>query len=211
MKLGILIFLIIGMCVGIYFLSQSNKPKSKVIPTPAGQQQTTAATPTNLPPSPPSDIVTVPQDWKTVTSQTYGFSLSHPSDVTHDTISEGERFYKLGPSQKGQTEMYDGINLLIKSGNLEGKSFAVLTQEKYTAAQREPAHSQVGPKTPITIATIQGVSFRVSGLGDWTAIYLPKGKDQYLEIINGTVEPTNREPILQKTVDIMLSSLKLNP
>lgn len=150
---------------------------------------------------------TLPKDWKTYTSSEYGFTISHPPDVTHDTMPEEERFYKHGPSQSSGTELYDGILLLIKSGNLSGKSFEQWIDEKYAVLKNDPVQPRMGEKKTVTIAGKQGISFTVSSLGDRTMIYLPKGNNQYLEISNGTVEPAESTQGFQKTVDQMLSSL----
>lgn len=190
--------------VGLYFVNQ--QPKTKVVvPLPP----TSATTPTLNPSGPKiSPLPTIPASWKTFTSMSYGFSIKYPADIKHDITSEGERFYKLGPSQATGTELYDGISVVIRAGSLQGKPFKEWVDQKYLEFKTDPVRPEVGDQKPITIAGMQGVSFTVSSLGDRTMMYLPKGTDQFLEITNSTVEPQDREQTFQKTVDLMLSSLE---
>lgn len=156
----------------------------------------------------PSIDVSVPGNWVPFTSEKYGFFIRYPLDVNHQTTQEGEQFYKLGPSQSQGTELYDGISVGIKSGSISGKSFEDFVKQKHIDMKNDPLQPQVGDINQVAIGGIQGFSFRVSSIGDSTFIYLPKGEREYFEIINGTVEPTNREQTFQKTVEQMLSTLK---
>lgn len=150
----------------------------------------------------------IPASWERYTSSEYGFTISFPPDVTHDTTTEGERFYKLGKSQSQGTELYDGIRIVIKSGSLGKKPFAEWVNQTYENTKNDPVQPRMGEKKPITLAGKQGITYTVSSLGDATMIYLPKGTDEYLEITNGTVEPADSTQGLQKTAALILSSLR---
>lgn len=157
-------------------------------------------TPTNAPEP-------VPANWETYTSSEYGFLIKHPKDVKQETTSEGEQFSKMGPTQTTGTELFDGISVVITSGNLGEDDFEEFVSKKYDEIKNDPIQPQVGERMSVTIAGKSGYALRVKSIGDSTRIYLPKGDSEYLEIINSTVEPTNREQTFQKTVDTMLSSL----
>lgn len=158
----------------------------------------------------PSIDVSVPENWVPFTSQQYGFSIQYPLDVTHQSTSEGERFYKLGDTQSTGTELYDGISVMIKSGDLGGQTLADFVRKKHADTKNDQLQPEVGEIKQVSIAGLAGFSFRVRSIGDGTFIYLPKGSDGYLELVNGTVEPANREQTFQKIVDQMLSTLKVN-
>lgn len=209
--LVILLFVLVIFAGGYYVMSKQRftttpAPVAKAMtPTPIYTQTTVSPEVTTAASSP---AATIPSSWKTYTSGAFGFSIKYPPDMQHDTqAGQEERFYKHGASQSQGTEMYDGILVLIKSGSLSGKSFDAWVNQKYEDTKNDPVQPRVGPKIPVTIAGKQGMSFRVSSLGDRNAIYLPKGTDQYLEILDVTVEPQGSTQGFQKIVDQMLSSI----
>lgn len=200
----LLLFLVLAtvlFAVGIYVFRQSNDSAS-ISQVPSSTRQIVSS-----PEASPLPTPKVPTSWKTYTSEVYNFSIRYPEDIIHDTNSEGERFYKHGPSQSQGTELYDGILVLIRSGSLENIPFAMWVERKYEEVKNDPLQPRMGEKKSVTIAGKQGFIFTVSTLGERAVIYLPKGDNEYLEINNGTVEPQDREQTFQKTVDLMLSTI----
>lgn len=205
----IILVVVIGIFAGGYYLlSQTMTPVSQPITNSTPTSVITQAMSPSVSPSQAVGATAIPAGWKTYTSSKYGFSLQHPSDMQHDMAGGEERFFRHGSTQSLGTEMYDGILVIIKSGSLEGKTFDAWVAQKYEDTKNDPVQPRVGPKQPITIAGKQGYAFFVSSLGDRNAIYLPKGTDQYIEILNATVEPENTNQGHQQVVDTMLSSLK---
>ncbi|RJR26790.1 hypothetical protein C4561_03340 [candidate division WWE3 bacterium] len=151
--------------------------------------------------------VPIETGWKQLNSSVYGFTILYPEDLDHQTTTEGERFLKVGPTQSLGTELFDGISLVIRSGYFESGTFEDLVAAKYDEIKNDQTQPQLGEKKQISIAGKEGYIFSVSGLGEWTQTYLPKGNNEYIEIINNTVEPSNREQTYKKIVDKMLDTL----
>ena len=150
----------------------------------------------------------IPVSWKTFQSETYGYSIRYPEDVKAEKTTEGDRFLKTGPTQSLGTELYDGIVFTIKTGNLENRSLEQLAKQRHGETAKEETTRSITELTPATFGTHQGYSFRRTGLGDGQFIYL-LGKDgKYFEIINMTVEPTNRAQTFQNIVDLMIMSIR---
>lgn len=150
--------------------------------------------------------VDIPADWKLFTSD-YGYSLKYPTDIKTDTMAEGDRFYKLGPTQSAGTELYDGISLLIKSADLADLSLDQLVDQKYKQLKSEETTREITPIQEKKIGNHTVKSFHHTAFGDGEYIYIQMPNKQYLEIINMTVEPQNREQTFQAIVEKMIASI----
>jgi len=144
--------------------------------------------------------------WKTYTSSKHGFTIKYPEEVELKEESDGSVVLsQWGPTQKAETEFYDGISLRFDSGSLGGKTLKQLVEEK-AEQDKENAEILIAPTTTI-IAGISGFSYRARGLGEYTSIYLPGKSGAYIEIINFTVDPTGKG--FQETAEQILSTFKV--
>lgn len=201
---GLLILIIITLA-GYYFYKETYVQTMVELQTRPISSVQTVATISGQPKV--SSTSATPDNWKVFQSKRYGYSLNYPSDINLETTSEGDRFYKLGPTQSLGTELYDGISLTIRSGKLEGKTLRQFVDQQFTIMKDEITTNSITEIKPLTIGEFQGFKFRKSSLGEADFIYLQKSKDEYLEIIDGTVEPVNREQSFKETVFLILSSV----
>lgn len=158
----------------------------------------------------PSSFSPIPTDWQTFRSKQYGYSLNHPKDINTETTTEGDRFYKLGPTQSLGTELYDGLSLTIRAGKLNGKSLESVAKQMREQSAKEETTQSITELQTVSYGAIKGYQFRKSSLGDADFIYVQKSPTEYLEIINGTVEPKNRTQTFAKIVSEMISSIQFN-
>lgn len=200
--IGILL-IIFGIVAFFYFKNQNTFSLTDADPTTPLPAETTSTI------SPTSPVPVIPEEWEAFNSVKYDFVIRYPSDVNHDTTAEGERFFKTGPTQSLGTELYDGISVTIYSEGLGDDTFDTFVQSKFKEMRNDPVNSQVSEIRKITIAGKNGYAFDVQSLGDSTHMFLPKENDEYLAIVDGTVEPTNRKQIYRTIVDRMLSSILL--
>lgn len=91
------------------------------------------------------------------------YSLLYPNDYTVDSPGEGiTRFYKQGPSQQGQTEMYDGVNFTIITQPLNGKTIEQWVDEEIKTSTGENGTSElIEGKKPITVNNQSGYTYKV--------------------------------------------------
>lgn len=166
----------------------------------------TEALPTDVA-SPSADTdVPVPVGWQQYQNPAFGFSLYYPADIQiADRGPEGIQAFKLGPTQKGQTEMYDGINVSIKTGSRTG-DLMTFVQSEQTRIKTEPSTIEVGEISQRTIGPYTGYQFTVRTIGDGTYLYLPKGPDGYYRVVDGTLDPSNAG--FAAIVKTMISTLK---
>lgn len=195
-----MIVLAIAFIAGMYITYRQNNPQNTADPYTASNASTTTPTVEDTPDP-------IPSDWLSYTSEKYNFMIRYPSDFEHDTTSEGERFFKLGETQTTGTELFDGISVIINSGKTNNEDFRMFVEKQYDSMKNDPTQAGMGEIESITVAGKEGYAYTVKSLGKRFVIYLPRGRDQYIRIINGTVEPSNRPQTYQRTVDMMLSSL----
>lgn len=194
------VFILTGAAFGAYKFSQRQVyPELVEGPTPSP-----TATPLPTPTPEPTPTPGPTADWKTHTNTECGFSIKYPSELTVDETRGCVHFSLWGPTQKTDTEFYDGISLLFDSGQLGNKTLKQLVDEE--VAMFQDVGEVLIPPAATTIAGVSGYTFKASGLGVFTYFYVSPKPGAYLEIVDSTVDPTGKG--FQKTVDLMLSTLK---
>lgn len=144
--------------------------------------------------------------WMTYQSSEHQFSLMHPPEISPEAIEDGIVYLSLwGPTQREDTEFYDGISLSFNSGSLEGEDLRSFVDAKL-AEMRETAEIKEEVQET-TLDSLSGYKFTAEGLGVFTYYYLQRGEDSYLEIVDGTVDPTGEG--FAEVVELILSSLEL--
>ncbi|HWA64449.1 MAG TPA: hypothetical protein VG866_01140, partial [Candidatus Paceibacterota bacterium] len=100
-----LIPLLIGIVLlGVAFFVARQKPESPLATaTPSGSPQNSAIPSVNV------------SGWRLYSSQNVGFRMKYDPTLTVDqTQADSIRFSMWGPTQRGQTELYDGISLEVR-------------------------------------------------------------------------------------------------
>ncbi len=147
----------------------------------------------------------IPTDWKLYSSDTISFSMYYDPSLTFQEDSKTDvRFYKQGPTQRGQTEMYDGMIVSIRKVSVDDGG------QVYIDDQIEQYKNVGNITVPLHEGKLNGISvkeYSASGLGDSTIIFVPVDNRTLLEVSYMAPDPTNAG--FQKTIDLMLSTFSL--
>ncbi len=139
------------------------------------------------------------------------FSVLYPNDYQMDTQNNGQytRFYKLGPTQKGQTEMYDGVNLNFESIDLNNQTLSDWVDTQINNSTNDDTVKLTKPKTPIILNGYMGFTYQTAGLGEATYTILQKDKTSKnaVNIISVFYDPSNQG--FDKEINSILNSLKI--
>lgn len=154
----------------------------------------------------PTVFTNSPLPWPTFTSQKFGFSIKHPLDVTVTEREENVTFFKKGPSQAEATEFYDGISIIVTTGALQGKTIKEIAEGKIKEMQMHAELTK--PLSETKIHSLPGYTYTFTGIGSFTDYILPKGKDEYIHITNGTIDPTKQG--FDTTATQILSTITIN-
>ncbi len=205
------IIIIILILSGSYYIFSSlrKRPEPTPVASAALASPSVSFSPTISLPSPSAKSQDVPQNWQSYVSKTHDFTIRMPADITVQTTSEGEHFFKLGPTQSAGTELYDGISILVRRGILEeNQTLEQLAKIKHQQAKDEPTTNNITQLQPVIYGPLAGYQFRKSSLGEADFIYFQKSKTEFIEVINNTVEPANRDQTFQATAKLMISALE---
>lgn len=161
-----------------------------------------STTPTTIPSE------TNKNEWKSY-SLTNAFEFEYPSEAK---INEAQDIVSLsiwGPTQRPNTELYDGLALNFQMQKLSNKTLDDYVKEEFVKAENEGVEV-LSPLSKISIAGINGYSYKVRGLGEHQYIYLPSPlkPGNFIFIGNSTHDPTNRG--FENQVNQILSTFKFS-
>jgi hypothetical protein len=197
--IGLIIFALIALgAAGVFAYKYFQAKKTSLPEKP---------TPTIYPALKPTE--TPSPEWLTYTNENLCYTFSYPQEVSFQERPEEKIFHLSlwGPSQKQETEFYDGISLSFSYPLSIGET----SLKDYVDGQIEDAKQFgeiVKPLEPVVINGINGYSYTLQGLGTFKNIYLQSSdKTCTVQITDATSDPTNQG--YSGTVNKILSSFKI--
>lgn len=145
--------------------------------------------------------------WLSFSKSGVPYTFKYPKELKL-TEQEGFNLSLWGPSQKADTEFYDGISLTFSLPvELQGVSLEDYVAKKILSIKELGVSEVTKPQEEITVNNISGYTFTESGLGTFQNIFLPSpDKKSVIEITNGTKDPTSQG--FGKTVQTILATFK---
>lgn len=162
-----------------------------------------------LPSAPPAPAVPIeaPADWREHVSERVGIRFAYAPTLTlHEDAPDQVRLSQWGPTQKGQTELYDGLILSFRRVTPEGSFEAFLEAQM---AQFRDVGSITAPLSDTVFNGRPARTFGASGLGDYTLVYVPQEGGAVLEISILAPDPTGAG--FRQTADRILSTVSFLP
>jgi hypothetical protein len=141
--------------------------------------------------------------WTVYENKDKGFSVKHPNDLKPEMLPDGDiAITKFGPTQKGETEFYDGINIAFRTEPMEGKTLLEAIEPNKKIAEELSGNKIVTKE--ITLNQVKGLEYKYEG---YDYIYLPRKNGWFLEITDMSKDPgkIGYENIVQN----ILSSIKI--
>lgn len=191
---GLILITLIG---GLYFFINYISPESistKSSPTaePADSKQ---IAPSPILPQPnPSSVEVLKMGGSSYSDPQAVFSFLYPGDFVIGEDGDYTRIYRWGPTQKGQTEMYDGILMMFRAIELDGQRLSEWVDKDIERVMRDGVSTMTQPKRPYKLKSYEGFSYSFSGLGEFHRIIVQKSADSSfgVEIIYFVEDPTGR-------------------
>ena len=202
----IIVVLIVGLGVGGYFVYQNLQTKEE-LPTKEITPITTS-TPTQEE-QPPKEL-TFEQDqmldWKKYVSNSYSFM--YPPDVELKEREGGTVILgKWGPTQKTDTEFFDGISISFRALYLPNTTLQDYVQSQVDEIKLTGMAEVTSGPSPTTINNYSGLTYTTVGLGAHkTMVVQSIAGTSFVEITNSTVDPGNIG--FSNTVDQILSTFE---
>lgn len=140
----------------------------------------------------PEEQSPVPDDWKSYSSNEYGFSFSYPPTAQlriESTSPLVVAVFELGNNQKGATELYDGLSVSFQVLPITSGMTLKQTLDAYVADQDANGITLVKEPSPISINGYSGYDYTLNGLGEYTTLALPLANNtHYISITNSSAD-----------------------
>lgn len=187
----IIVVLIVGLGVGGYFVYQNLQTKGE-LPIKEVTPKTTS-TPTQK--EQPPEELTFEQDqmldWKKYISNSYSFM--YPPDVELKEREGGTvTLGKWGPTQKADTEFFDGISISFRALHLPNTTLQDYAQSQIDEVKLAGMAEVISGLSPTTINNYSGLTYTTVGLGTHkTMVVQSIAGTSFVEITDSTIDPGN--------------------
>lgn len=138
------------------------------------------------------------------------FTFVYPDDYTLDTQDPlHTRIYKVGETQRPQSEMSDGALMVFESIELQGESLESWVDARIQESIQDGTSEISEAKKPVTQNGFPGFYYAIRGLGTSQNTILQKNSDSQfaLMITYAISDPQQRE--YQQEIDEILRSVEL--
>ncbi len=139
------------------------------------------------------------------------YSFLYPNDFKFDTQNNGQvvRVYKQGPTQRGQTEMYDGAIVVFQSENLGAMNLSDWVDKKIKDSTADGSMMVTEAKKPLNIKKYIGFTYELRGLGESQYYVISKDPDSRNAVVITTLVADPEKVGFQKEVDSIFSTIEL--
>lgn len=148
---------------------------------------------------------------ETFTDSGDNFTFSYPEGYTLDEMPTPElvRVFKVGPTQTGQTEMYDGVIVNFELVNLGGQTLQQWVEAQLDAATQDGTVTVVTAPTPTTVNGFPAISYTTQSLGSFETVVVQNNaaSSQAVSVTSLVADPTNAG--FQAEADAIIQSLQL--
>jgi hypothetical protein len=196
--IGLFILLIL-ITIGFLWFAQNTPSKT----SPAA---TTATTP-----QPTTDTSDLRAGGSSFSDPEGVYVFLYPSDYQLDKQNNGKiiRIYKTGPTQRGQTEMYDGAIVTFETHNLEGQTLTSWVDLHIKTATADGTTKTVEQKKSIAYNNYSGFTYTLRGLGEARYLVLQKDAQSKYGIVITIFIADPQNVGFQKEVDETLATLEI--
>ncbi len=146
------------------------------------------------------------------TDPTSTYTFLYPSDYKVSSENEGQytRLLKIGATQKGQTEIYDGVLMVFEIVQLKDtQNLEQYVDDRIADAIKDGTVSIVEPKTEIQVGNYSGFEYTANGLGEHRAIVLQRNKTSKNALIITMLVADPKNVGFKQEVDAILSTIQI--
>ncbi len=198
------LFILIGG-FGYLIFGQNNKAPI-VVDKKQGVSQTPVAT--NTPSQQKNDLMSGGNSYLDPKGV---FSVLYPNDYKQDVDGNGThiRFYKTGATQRGQTEIYDGVLLVFEDVNLGNQKLSAYVDQRIKDSTADGTLQVQKQKTSTTINNYPAYTYTARGFGEATYYVVQKDPTSKNAVVIAASVNDPQQKNYQKEVDSTLATLQL--
>lgn len=207
----VLMLVILGVVAGYFLFIQRKHAPNAGTPYPTYYVTESQGSASAVPDTASSDLDSdLGAGGNSYLDSTKTFSFLYPNDFKLDESDPKHvRIYKQGTTQKGQTEMYDGVILVFEVVSLDNKNLSSWVDDYIKNATADGTLEVTEGKKGFSIKNYPGFGFKMRGLGESQYYVLEKDatSTQAVLITSLVADPGNLG--FQKQVDDSLNTLQL--
>lgn len=202
-----ILFLAALVGAGVYFIQKDQEAQTEQIATQDFTETSTNSAGTNTSTTPDELMA----GGSSFADPKGVYTILYPNDYTQDVQGNGQyvRFYKLGATQQGQTEMYDGVNVTIEVVDIGNQTLSQWVDTKIKESTADGTLQVTEEKTPITIKEYPGFRYKMRGLGEGTYYVIQKDTDSKNAVVITYMVADPENVGFQSEVDQMLLTINL--
>lgn len=139
------------------------------------------------------------------------YVVLYPNNYTMDTQNDNQytRFFMRGETQRGQTEIYDGVLVVIESVDLKQQSLENWIDSKISESTTDGSTEIIKPKQKTKINDYLGYTYETKGFGSAVFVTLQKTpQSNYAVSITISVNDPQQKGY-QTEVDAILATLEI--
>lgn len=134
----------------------------------------------------------------------------YPADYILDTQDKQHvRIYKTGATQKGQTEMYDGVIMVFETIVLNKQTLNTWVDTTLKTATEDGTSQIIDPKKAISLHSYQGFTYSMRGLGISKEYVFQKDTNSPYAVHISTSVNDPQNVGFQTDVDTILSTFEI--
>lgn len=139
------------------------------------------------------------------------YTFLYPSNYALDNQEEGKytRISKRGATQRGQTEIYDGVIVVFERVDLEGASLSDWVDAHIKSATENGTAEVLQPKKATSLNDYQGFSYELSGFGSSQYVIVQENPSSTYAVSISFLVADPESQGYQQEVDAILSTLEL--
>ncbi|MEP7166725.1 MAG: hypothetical protein ABI758_01950 [Candidatus Woesebacteria bacterium] len=139
-----------------------------------------------------------------------GFGFLYPNDyVLNTSDAKHIRISKKGATQKGQTELYDGVLMVFESVDLKNSSLAAFVDSSIQTSTADGTTEIIQSKRQTSLNGYFGFTYELRGLGSSTYLILQKDSESKTALNITFIAPDPQGKGYQNDVDAILSTVEL--
>lgn len=138
----------------------------------------------------------------------FGFLYPNEYVIDHNDGDVYTRISKKGATQKGQTEMYDGIIVVFQRVDLKGKTLSEWVDDQIQLSSTGGSEI-TQPKKDVTLNDYSGFTYEVRSLGTSSYLVLRKDPNSEFAVSITSLVADPQQKGYQSEVDAILSTLDI--
>lgn len=161
-------------------------------------------------PLPTSDISDLQQGGSSYKDSQNVYTFLYPSNYTLDESDKQHiRIYKKGATQKGQTEMYDGVLMVFETINLNGSTLSNWIDNNIKTTTADGTLHVIEPKKAFKVGNYSGFTYTTRGLGEATYYVLQKDSGSPYAVSVTTAVNDPEKVGFQEEVNKILATIQI--